>query len=142
MLRWIIVPIALFAAACSPPAQQEPAKSDAEMNVAEPAAPVAAGPITSTGTVTQVDPAAGTITINHQAIAAISWPAMTMQFTAENPASTSELTSTACSSTSSSTTRMHGPAPPGAAAARSSRWTVGFMARGWQTDGTCRRIVR
>jgi Cu(I)/Ag(I) efflux system periplasmic protein CusF len=86
MLRSLIVPIVLFAAACSPPAQQEAAKSDAEMNVAEPAAPAVAGPITSTGTVTQVDAAAGTITINHQPIAAISWPAMTMQFTAENPA--------------------------------------------------------
>jgi Cu(I)/Ag(I) efflux system periplasmic protein CusF len=36
--------------------------------------------------VTQVDAAAGTITINHEPIAAISWPTMTMQFTAENPA--------------------------------------------------------
>ncbi|MGD9967311.1 MAG: copper-binding protein [Hyphomonadaceae bacterium] len=86
MLRSLIVPIALFAAACSPPAQQAPSRSDGEMNVAEPAAPAAVGPITSTGTVTAVDPAAGTIAINHQAIAAISWPAMTMQFTAENPA--------------------------------------------------------
>lgn len=49
-------------------------------------APAAAGPITSTGMVTQVDAGAGTITINHGAIAAIGWPAMTMQFTAENPA--------------------------------------------------------
>jgi Cu(I)/Ag(I) efflux system protein CusF len=85
MLRWLIAPIALLAAACSPPAQQEPAKTDAGMNMETPA-PAAAGPITSTGTVTQVDAAAGTITINHGAIAAISWPAMTMQFTAENPA--------------------------------------------------------
>lgn len=85
MLRSLITPIALLAAACSPPASQEPAKSDAGMNMEAPA-PVAAGAITSTGTVTQVDAAAGTITINHGAIAAISWPAMTMQFTAENPA--------------------------------------------------------
>ena len=85
MLRWLIAPIALLAAACSPPAQQEPAKTDAGMNM-ETLAPAAVGPITSTGTVTQVDAAAGTITINHGAIAAISWPAMTMQFTAENPA--------------------------------------------------------
>lgn len=48
--------------------------------------PDVAGPITSTGTVTQVDAATGTITIDHGPIAAISWPAMTMQFTAENPA--------------------------------------------------------
>lgn len=84
MLRSLIVPIALFTAACSPPATQE-AKTD-DMNMSEPAAPAAAGPITSTGTVTQVDAAAGTITINHGAIEAVSWPAMTMQFTAENPA--------------------------------------------------------
>jgi len=85
MLRPLIATIALLAAACSPPATQEPAKTDAGMNMETPA-PAAAGPITSTGTVTQVDAAAGTITINHGAIAAISWPAMTMQFTAENPA--------------------------------------------------------
>lgn len=52
----------------------------------EAAEPAVAGPIVSTGTVTQVDAAAGTVTINHGAIEAISWPAMTMQFTAENPA--------------------------------------------------------
>lgn len=83
-MSYLIVPIALLGAACSPPASQE-AKTD-DMNMAEPAAPAAAGPITSTGTVTQVDAAAGTITINHGAIEAVSWPAMTMQFTAENPA--------------------------------------------------------
>ena len=85
MLRWLIAPIALLAAACSPPAQQEPAKTDAGMNMETPA-PAVAGPITGTGTVTQVDAAAGTITLNHGAIPAVSWPAMTMQFTAENPA--------------------------------------------------------
>ena len=84
MLKWLIAPIAVLAAACSPPATQE-AKTD-DMNMTEPAAPAATGPITSTGTVTQVDAAAGTITINHGPIAAISWPAMAMQFTAENPA--------------------------------------------------------
>ncbi len=87
MLRLIAVSLALVGAACSPPAQQEAAKSDVgDMNMAEPAAPAVAGAITSTGTVTQVDPAAGTITINHGAIEAVSWPAMTMQFTAEDPA--------------------------------------------------------
>ena len=85
MLRALIVPI-LAIAACSPPASQEPAKSDAGMNVETTAPATAAGPITSTGTVTQVDAAAGTITINHEPIAAVSWPAMTMQFTAEDPA--------------------------------------------------------
>lgn len=83
MLRSFIVSIALLAAACSPPASQE-AKTD-DMSMTEPAAPAAAGPIASTGTVTQIDAAAGTVTINHRPIEAISWPAMTMQFTAENP---------------------------------------------------------
>ena len=80
----LIVPAILALAACSPPAPQE-AKTD-DMNMSEPAASAVAGPITSTGTVTQVDATAGTITINHGPIEAVSWPAMTMQFTAENPA--------------------------------------------------------
>jgi len=84
MLRSLIVSIALLAAACSPPASQE-AKTD-DMNMSEPATPAAAGPIMGTGAVTQVDAAAGTITINHGPIEAVSWPAMSMQFTAENPA--------------------------------------------------------
>lgn len=85
MLKLLIGPIALLVAACSPPASQQPATPDAGMNM-EAQAPAAAGPIMSTGTVTQVDAAAGTITINHEPIEAVSWPAMTMQFTAENPA--------------------------------------------------------
>jgi Cu(I)/Ag(I) efflux system periplasmic protein CusF len=86
MLKVLIVPIALLGAACSPPASQEAAKSDAEMNMPEPAAPAAAGPVAATGTVTAVDAAAGAITINHEPIAALNQPTMTMQFTAENPA--------------------------------------------------------
>jgi Cu/Ag efflux protein CusF len=35
-----------------------------------------------TGTVTAVDPAAGTITINHGPIPEVNWPAMTMGFKA------------------------------------------------------------
>ena len=46
----------------------------------------ATGPIRSTGVVTQVDASAGTVTFNHEAIQAINWPAMTMQFHAENAA--------------------------------------------------------
>ncbi|WP_306414879.1 copper-binding protein [Brevundimonas aurantiaca] len=33
--------------------------------------------------VTAVDAAAGTVTINHEAIPAVGWPAMTMSFTAD-----------------------------------------------------------
>lgn len=85
MLRSLIASIVLLAAACSPPASQDPARSDAGTNM-EVSAPAAAGPITGTGTVTQVDAGAGTITIDHGPIEAVSWPAMTMQFNAERPA--------------------------------------------------------
>lgn len=85
MLKALIVPIVLMAAACSPPQAQDAAKSDAAMDMAESAAPAAAGPIAGVGTVTAVDAAAGTVSLDHEPIAAISWPAMSMQFTAEDP---------------------------------------------------------
>ena len=86
MLKALIVPIVLLAAACSPPAAQDAAKSDAGMDMAESAAPAAAGPIAGVGTVTAVDAAAGTVSLDHEPIAAISWPAMSMQFRVEDPA--------------------------------------------------------
>ena len=73
----------LLAAACTPPATEEPAPgdmADMDMNVA-----ATAGPIEGSGTVTAVDTAAGTVTLSHGPIAAIEWPAMTMQFTTEGP---------------------------------------------------------
>lgn len=85
MLRALIVPIAFVAVACSPPATQSAAKTD-DMNMAETSAPAPAGPIAAVGTVTAVDVAAGTISLDHEPIAAIGWPAMSMQFRAENPA--------------------------------------------------------
>ena len=86
MLKALIIPIALLAAACSPPAAQDAAKSDADMNMAESAAHAAAGPIAGVGTVTAVDAATGTVSLDHEPIDAISWPAMSMQFTVEDPA--------------------------------------------------------
>ncbi len=75
--------VALFAAACSPPSTEPPANTE---SMGEPAAQVAVGSITSMGTVTAVDQAAGTVSLDHEAIAAINWPPMSMQFTAEDPA--------------------------------------------------------
>lgn len=76
--------LAATAAACSQETTA-PAKEDmGSMEMSEPAA--VAGPIRSTGTVTAVDATAGTISLDHEAIQAINWPAMTMQFTAEDPA--------------------------------------------------------
>lgn len=86
MLKLIAAALALTAAACSPPAN-ESAKSDMNsMSAAEAPATTMTGAITSTGVVTAVDAAAGTVSLDHEAIAAINWPAMSMQFTAENPA--------------------------------------------------------
>ena len=39
--------------------------------------------VKSTGTVTAVDPASGKITLEHGAIPAVEWPAMTMGFAAK-----------------------------------------------------------
>ena len=88
MLKALVLPIAMLGAACAPPASEPAAKSDmGPMNTNDDAAaPAAAAPVGGTGVVTQVDAAAGTITFNHEAIPAISWPAMTMQFHAEDPA--------------------------------------------------------
>lgn len=88
MLKVLTVAIAMIGAACAPPAFEPAAKSDMEpMNTNDDvAAPAAAAPVSGAGVVTQVDAAAGTITFNHGAIPAIGWPAMTMQFHAEDPA--------------------------------------------------------
>lgn len=81
MWKALILPIGLVMAACSPPGSEPAAKSDMAMTTSESGAAIA-----GSGTVVAVDAAAGTVTLNHQPIAALSWPAMTMQFTAENPA--------------------------------------------------------
>ncbi len=77
-------------AACSPKADKETAASPAPTPA--PAAPGAMGDMTAAppvgkaargaGTVTAVDAAAGTITINHEPIPEAGWPAMTMGFKA------------------------------------------------------------
>jgi Cu/Ag efflux protein CusF len=74
-MKFLALPVALLAAACSPPA----AKSDMESMSA-----AVAGPIVAMGTVTALDGATGTVSLDHEPIAAISWPAMSMQFNAEN----------------------------------------------------------
>jgi Cu(I)/Ag(I) efflux system periplasmic protein CusF len=85
MLRYLAFAAVLLTAACTPPAGEQAQTSTAEQ--AEPAAPAApSGPVSAAGTVTAVDAAAGTISINHEAIGVINWPAMEMQFTAEDPA--------------------------------------------------------
>ena len=50
------------------------------------AAPAAAAAVTSAGVVKAVDAKAGTITIAHEPIKALGWPAMTMPFKVADPA--------------------------------------------------------
>ncbi len=81
--------------ACGQPADPAPAEPAAAVPADTATAAGATGPATSpdagarsgsgAGVVTAVDVAAGTVTINHEAIPAVGWPAMTMSFTA-NPA--------------------------------------------------------
>ena len=82
--------LAFGAAACSKQeSQPAPDSMPAEMPSntssmpAEPA--MATGPVQGIGIVTAIDAAAGTVTLDHEAINAIPWPAMKMQFKAEDP---------------------------------------------------------
>ena len=87
-----IVVLALAGAlqACTPkpvessaPASPAPAPAEAAPGGMAPMADsnaAAATNVKGTGTVTALDTAAGTITINHEAIAAANWPAMEMAF--------------------------------------------------------------
>ena len=60
-------------------AQAQPAK----MNMPR-ASPVRTG--TGIGVIRSIDPKAGTVTIQHEPISGIGWPAMTMAFRASSPA--------------------------------------------------------
>lgn len=89
------IAIAFGIAACSKPTPAPAAPAAGSMSAEAagpgmatamtPAPADATGPIQAMGVVTQVDPAAGTVTLDHEAINAISWPAMSMQFKAADP---------------------------------------------------------
>lgn len=86
--------LGLSLAACSPtpsePAVPVPApaaeKPIADMPMDAPATTAAAGPIMGVGKVMAIDAATGTITLDHEPIPALSWSAMSMGFTASDPA--------------------------------------------------------
>ena len=86
--------LALGLAACSPkPAEPaaapvaaaEPAAPPMADMPMTPAAPAPAGPIMGMGKITAINAAGGTLTIDHQAIPAVGWDAMSMGFTATDP---------------------------------------------------------
>jgi Cu(I)/Ag(I) efflux system protein CusF len=85
MLRIIVAVFVLAAAGCSPPSD-ETAKTDMNGMSAAETEPAALGPISGSGVVTAIDAAAGTVSLDHGPIAAINWPAMSMQFTVESAA--------------------------------------------------------
>lgn len=87
-------------AACSPsapapaaeaPAAEPAAAPPAMASMPMPAATEATGPITSTGKITAIDAVAGTVTLDHQAIPEVKWEAMSMAFTAPDPAMLKDL---------------------------------------------------
>ena len=90
----------LALAACSPQASEPAASAPVAEAAAAPAMPdmpmtaepqAAAGLIISMGKITAIDPAAGTVTLEHQAIPEVKWDAMTMGFTATDPAMLKDL---------------------------------------------------
>lgn len=89
--------LVLGLAACSPN-EGDPAAADkpmagmpmtatpmADAPAAAPPAATVSAPIMGTGKVTAIDVAAGTVTLDHEPIAALNWSKMTMAFTTTDP---------------------------------------------------------
>lgn len=84
------VAFALGLSACSPsPAEPVAASPVADKPMTDmamtPTAPAQAGPIIGTGKITAINATAGTLTLDHQAIPAVGWDAMSMGFTTTDP---------------------------------------------------------
>jgi Cu(I)/Ag(I) efflux system periplasmic protein CusF len=78
-----LVPVAVLAmtlGACGP----RPSHETIAMQTSSSAAPVVKSG-TGTGVIKAVDPKAGTVTIAHEPIPSIGWPAMTMTFPVADP---------------------------------------------------------
>jgi Cu/Ag efflux protein CusF len=78
---------ALVLASCGQQADPAPGEAAVESPSAAPEAAAASSAAAAktaygAGVITAVDPAAGTVTINHEPIKAVNWPAMTMSFKA------------------------------------------------------------
>jgi len=85
--------------ACSPqgpepasaPVAEAPAAAPPMSDMPMPAVALVTGPITGSGKIVGLDAATGSVTLEHQAIPAVKWDAMTMSFTATDPAMLNEL---------------------------------------------------
>ena len=88
---YLLGPIGILAiAACSPSTPEgatseaaQPSMADMPEMAQAPVPAAAQGSIVGVGVVTAVDPEAGTITLDHEPIDALSWPRMTMRFNAD-----------------------------------------------------------
>lgn len=67
-----------------PTTAEQPAATNSAADMGNMAMPAEAKMARSTGTVTAIDKAAGRITLAHQAIPEVNWPAMTMAFVAKS----------------------------------------------------------
>jgi Cu(I)/Ag(I) efflux system protein CusF len=77
------VACALAALALAAPAAAQDAARQAPAATASPAA---SAPVEGVGVVRAVNPKSGSITIDHEAIPSLGWPAMTMGFKVADPA--------------------------------------------------------
>lgn len=85
-----IIPVAVLALTVTLSACGQDASATKQPTAASTSAPIsnmqqgtAAKMAKGTGVVTALDAAAGTITLNHQAMPEVEWPAMTMTFSAD-----------------------------------------------------------
>ncbi len=84
-MRTLVLTLILAVAGCGQPAEQSTTAQTAMTDMATTTS-APAGPVAAQGTVTALNAAGHTITLSHEPIAAINWPAMTMTFSVENPA--------------------------------------------------------
>ena len=86
-LRIATLTMAVTLSACgqdaSPPSDEPTAASTSEATMNKMAMPAEAKMAKGTGVVTAVDPVSGTITLDHEAMPEVEWPAMTMTFSAK-----------------------------------------------------------
>jgi Cu(I)/Ag(I) efflux system protein CusF len=76
-MKRLAVALSALAALTAPAARAQPVTT---ANAASPPNPTAGKVATGTGVVVEVDAKAGAVTIRHQPIPALGWPAMTMPF--------------------------------------------------------------
>ena len=87
VLSTAVLTLAVSLSACGqdalPPSDQPTVESTSDAAMDEMAMPTEAKKVKASGVVTAIDTAAGTITLDHEAMPEVEWPAMTMTFSAK-----------------------------------------------------------